>query len=158
MDVNYNPIPKGKKLSYKDTIIARAYCVEMFGMNISFTLWEDDAQGEGHNPAINGLNKINPVPVLGRVNEKGMAEAVFRLPFYTMTVLIANARTASGDKSEGATHEYYVTADVVSKHIQKASPNVNVINPTHNPEPSKKKRASQRAYSTTGKTKNNSCT
>ena len=55
-----------------------------------------------------------------------------------MTVLIANARTASGDKSEGATHEYYVTADVVSKHIQKASPNVNVINPTHNPEPQRK--------------------
>lgn len=139
LDVNYNPIPKGKKLNYKDTIIARAYCVEMFGMNISFTLWEDDAQGEGHNPAINGLNKINPVPVLGRVNEKGMAEAVFRLPFYTMAVLIANARTASGDKSEGATHEYYVTADVVSKHIQKASPNVNVVNPTHIPETPRKR-------------------
>lgn len=139
LDINYNPIPKGKKLSYKDTIIARAYCVEMFGMNISFTLWEDDAQGEGHNPTINGLNKINPVPVLGRVNEKGMAEAVFRLPFYTMAVLIANARTASGDKSEGATHEYYVTADVVNKSIQKASPNVNVINPTYNPEPPRKR-------------------
>ena len=55
-----------------------------------------------------------------------------------MVVLIANARTASGDKSEGATHEYYVTADVVSKHIQKASPNVNVINPTHVPEPPRK--------------------
>lgn len=139
LDVNYNPIPKGKKLSYKDTIIARAYCVEMFGMNISFTLWEDDALGGGHNPTINALNKINLVPVLGRVNEKGMAEAVFRLPFYTMAVLIANARTASGDKSEGATHEYYVTADVVSKHIQKASPNVNVINPTHVPEPPRKR-------------------
>ena len=139
LDVNHNPIPKGKKLSYKDTIIARAYCVEMFGMNISFTLWEDDALGGGHNPTINALNKINLVPVLSRVNEKGMAEAVFRLPFYTMAVLIANARTASGDKSEGATHEYYVTADVVSKHIQKASPNVNVINPTHNPEPQRKR-------------------
>lgn len=53
----------------------------MFGMNISFTLWEDDALGGGHNPTINALNKINLVPVLGRVNEKGMAEAVFRLPF-----------------------------------------------------------------------------
>jgi len=139
LDANYKPIPKGKKLSYKDTIIARAYCVEMFEMNIAFTLWEDDAQGEGHNPTVNALNKINPVPVLSRVNEKGMAEAVFRLPFYTMAVMIANARTASGDKSEGATHEYYVTADVVSKHIQKASPNVNVVNPTHNPEPPRKR-------------------
>lgn len=139
LDANYKPIPKGKKLSYKDTIIARAYCVEMFEMNIAFTLWEDDAQGEGHNPTINALNKINPVPVLSRVNEKGMAEAVFRLPFYTMAVMVANARTASSDKSEGATHEYYVTADVVSKHIQKASPNVNVVNPTHNPEPLRKR-------------------
>ncbi|WP_426476710.1 N-acetylmuramidase domain-containing protein [Chryseobacterium sp. CBSDS_008] len=135
LDVNYKAIPKGKKLSYKDTIIARAYCVEMFEMNIAFTLWEDDAQGEGHNPTVNALNRINPVPVLSRVNEKGIAEVVFRLPFYTMAVLIANTRTAAGDKSEGATHEYYVTADVVSKHIQKASPNVNVVNPTHNPEP-----------------------
>ncbi|REC63677.1 hypothetical protein DRF65_02890 [Chryseobacterium pennae] len=139
LDANYKPIPKGKKLSYKDTIIARAYCVEMFEMNIAFTLWEDDAQGEGHNPTINALNKINPVPVLSRVNEKGMAEAVFRLPFYTMAVLIANSRTASGDKNEGPTHEYYVTADVVSKHIQKASPNINVVNPTHNPEPPRKR-------------------
>ncbi|MDR2238601.1 MAG: peptidoglycan-binding protein [Chryseobacterium sp.] len=135
LDANYKPIPKGKKLSYKDTIIARAYGVEMFGMQIAFTLWEDDAQGEGHNPTVNALNKINPVPVLSRVNEKGMAEAVFRLPFYTMAVLIANTRTAQGEKSEGPTHEYYVTADVVSKHIQKASPNVNVVNPTYNPEP-----------------------
>ncbi|WP_312296499.1 peptidoglycan-binding domain-containing protein [Chryseobacterium sp.] len=139
LDANYKPIPKGKKLSYKDTIIARAYCVEMFEMNIAFTLWEDDAQGAEHNPVVNAFNKINPVPVMGRVNERGMAEAVFRLPFYTMAVLIANTRTASGDKSEGATHEYYVTADVVSKYIQKASPNVTVVNPTHNPEPPRKR-------------------
>lgn len=153
LDANYKPIPKGKKLSYKDTIIARAYCVEMFGMNIAFTLWEDDAQGEGHNPTVNALNKINPVPVLSRVNEKGMAEAVFRLPFYTMAVLIANARTASGDKSEGPTHEYYVTADVVSKHIQKASPNINVVNPTYNPEPPRKREVPKKHTPSPGKPK-----
>lgn len=153
LDVNYKPIPKGKKLSYRDTIIARAYCVEMFDMNIAFTLWEDDAQGEGHNPMINALNKINPVPVLGRVNEKGMAEAVFRLPFYTMAVLIANARTASGNKSEGPTHEYYVTADVVSKHIQKASPNIDVANPTYNPEPPRKREVPNKQTPSTPKPK-----
>jgi hypothetical protein len=107
-------------------------------MNIAFTLWEDDAQGEGHNPTVNALNKINPVPVLSRVNEKEW-QKLFSDYLYTMAVLIANARTASGDKSEGSTHEYYVTADVVSKHIQKASPNVNVVNPTHNPEPPRKR-------------------
>ena len=140
LDGNYKPIPKGKQISYRDTIIARAHCVEMFKMNVAFTLWEDDAQGEGHDPIKNALNKINLIPVLKPVNEKGIAEAVFRLPAYTMAVQIANARIAAGDKNEGKTHEYYVTADIVNTKIQKASPNVNVTNPTYNPEPPKRQR------------------
>ena len=140
LDANYKPIPKGKKLSYKDTIIARAHCVEMFKMNVSFTLWEDDAKGEGHDPIINAFNKINVIPIVKAVNEKGIAEAIFRLPAYTMAVQIANARIAAGDKNEGKTHEYYVTADVVDKKLQKASPNVNVDNPTYNPAPPKRER------------------
>ncbi|MCD0478910.1 peptidoglycan-binding protein [Chryseobacterium sp. LC2016-29] len=72
---------------------------------------------------------------MGTVDIGGIAEVVFRMPSYTMAVLIANMRIASGDKNEGATHEYYVTADVVNKNIQKASANVNVINPTYNPTP-----------------------
>lgn len=135
LDVNYNPIPKGKKLSYKDTIVARAHCIEMFKKSVSFTLWEDDAQGEGHDPVINALNKINPIPLIGSVNQYGKADVVFRLPMYTMAVQIANARIATGDKNEGATHEYYVTAEVVDKKIMNASPNVNVVNPTYNPTP-----------------------
>ncbi|SHG29111.1 hypothetical protein [Chryseobacterium vrystaatense] len=140
LDANYQPISKGKKLSYKDTIIARAYCVEMFMMHVAFSLWEDDAQGEGHNPVINALNKINSVPVLGTVDEKGIAEAVFRLPAYTMAVQIANARIASGDQDEGATHEYYVTADVISRKIQKASANVNVDNATYTEAPPRQRK------------------
>ncbi|RNA61966.1 hypothetical protein D1631_08475 [Chryseobacterium nematophagum] len=139
LDVNYQKIPKGKKISYKDTIIARAYCIEMFNMPISFTLWEDDANGEGHNPMINGLNRINLIPVFDTVNEDGIAQVSFRLPEYTLAVQIANARTGLGDKDEGATHEYYVTADAVESHIQKASANVNVINPTYNPVPTRKR-------------------
>lgn len=131
LDVNYQPIPKGKKLSYRDTIIARAYCVEMFKMQVSFTLWEDDAKGAGHHPVINALNRINSIPVLGSVDLNGIAEAVFRLPAYTMAVHIANVRTAAGDRSEGALHEYYVTADVVSASAEKASPNINVVNPAY---------------------------
>ncbi|WP_294249276.1 L,D-transpeptidase [uncultured Chryseobacterium sp.] len=52
-----------------------------------------------------------------------------------MAVVIANARMAPGDISEGAAHEYYVTADVVSRGIQKASPNMNVANPMRHPDP-----------------------
>ncbi|WP_054509228.1 hypothetical protein [Chryseobacterium sp. ERMR1:04] len=133
LDENYQPIPKGKILNYHDTLIARAHCVEMFWNYISFTLWEDDAKGEGHDPVINMMNKINPIPLRGEVNEKGIAEVTFRLPFYTMAVQIANAHIAAGDTDEGPTHEYYVTAELVSKHIMKASPNVNVANPTHIP-------------------------
>lgn len=139
LDANYKPIPKGKKISYKDTIIARAHCVEMFRMQVAFTLWEDDAEGQGHNAKANALNKINPIPSYGYVNEKGIAEVIFRLPMYTMAVQIANARIASGDQNEGSTHEYYVTADVVDAKIQKASPNVNVANPTYTPPPPRTK-------------------
>ncbi|UHO39631.1 hypothetical protein H5J24_06005 [Chryseobacterium capnotolerans] len=84
------------------------------------------------------MNKINQVPLIGEVNHEGVARVYFRLPAYTMAVQIANAGVARGDKSEGKTHEYYVTAEVVSKHILKASPNVNVANPAHIPPPSKK--------------------
>ncbi|MGL6127538.1 hypothetical protein [Chryseobacterium artocarpi] len=72
------------------------------------------------------------------MNHEGVAKVYFRLPAYTMAIQIANAGVAKGDKSEGKTHEYYVTAEVVSKHIVKASPNVNVANPSHIPAPPKK--------------------
>lgn len=49
-------------------------------------------------PNKNALNKINLIPCFKPVNEKGIAEAVFRLPAYTMAVQIANARIAAGDK------------------------------------------------------------
>lgn len=104
-------------------------------MQVSFTLWEDDAKGAGHHPAINALNRINSIPLHGSIDLNGIAEAVFRLPAYTMAVHIANARTAAGDRSEGALHEYYVTADVVSASVEKASPNINVINPAYMPPP-----------------------
>ncbi|WP_185248488.1 M23 family metallopeptidase [Chryseobacterium bernardetii] len=138
LDINSQRLQKGKQLHYKDTLIAKAHCVGMFGHKVSFTLWEDDAIGEGHDPVINMMNRINPVPLIGEVDHEGIAKVVFRLPSYTMAVQIANAQVARGDKSEGKTHEYYVTAEMVSKHILKASPNVNVANPSHIPEPPKK--------------------
>ena len=137
-DINSERLPKGKLLHYTDTIIAKAHCVGMFGYKVAFTLWEDDAIGKGHDPIVNMMNKINQIPLIGEVNHEGVAKVYFRLPAYTMAVQIANAGVAKGDKSEGKTHEYYVTAEVVSKHIVKASPNVNVANPSHIPAPPKK--------------------
>lgn len=138
LDINSRRIPKGKLLHYTDTIIAKAYCVGMFGQKVSFTLWEDDAIGKGHDPLVNMMNKINQIPVIGEVDHEGVARVVFRLSSYTMAVQIANAGVARGDKNEGKTHEYYVTAEMVSKHILKTSPNVNVANPTYIPPSSEK--------------------
>ncbi len=134
LDINSQRLQKGKLLHYTDTIIAKAHCVGMFGHKVAFTLWEDDAIGTGHDPVINMMNRINPVPLMGEVDHEGIAKVIFRLSSYTMAVQIANAHLARGDRSEGKTHEYYVTAEVVSKHILKASPNVNVANPAHIPQ------------------------
>lgn len=134
LDINSQRLQKGKLLHYTDTIIAKAHCVGMFGHKVAFTLWEDDAIGTGHDPIINMMNRINPVPLMGEVDHEGIAKVIFRLPNYTMAVQIANAHLAKGDRGEGKTHEYYVTAEVVSKHILKASPNVNVANSAHIPQ------------------------
>ncbi|WP_250255094.1 hypothetical protein [Chryseobacterium sp. Marseille-Q3244] len=143
LDINSQRLQKGKLLHYTDTLIAKAHCVGMFGHKVSFTLWEDDSIGEGHDPVINMMNRINPVPLVGEVDHEGIAKVIFRLPSYTMAVQIANAQVARGDQNEGKTHEYYVTAEIASKHILKASPNVNVANPTHVPEPPKKQKPTE---------------
>lgn len=143
LDINSQRLQKGKLLHYTDTLIAKAHCVGMFGHKVSFTLWEDDAIGKGHDPVINMMNRINPVPLVGEVDYEGIAKVLFRLPSYTMAIQIANAQVARGDKSEGKTHEYYVTAEMASKHILKASPNVNIANPAHIPEPPKKQKSKE---------------
>lgn len=143
LDINGQRLPKGKRLHYTETLIVKAHCVGMFGQKVSFTLWEDDAIGKGHDPVINMMNRINPMPLIGEVDHQGAARVVFRLPSYTMAVQIANAGLAKGDRSEGNTHEYYVTAELVSKHILVASPNVNVVNPTHLPDPVKKPKSDE---------------
>lgn len=143
LDINGQRLPKGKRLHYAETLIVKAYCVGMFGQKVSFTLWEDDAIGKGHDPVINMMNRINPMPLIGEVDHQGVARVVFRLSSYTMAVQIANAGLAKGDRNEGKTHEYYVTAELVSKHILVASPNVNVVNPTYLPDPVKKPKSDE---------------
>ena len=130
LDVNGNKVTK--PLSYSDTLSVKAYCTDMEGETVQFTLWEDDAKGEGHNK-INLVNKINAFPVPGTVR-KGVAKAKFNMATYTMASFIANMQVAKGDKNEGKTHEYYATAEYFGK--LEASNNVNLQNPSHpNPAP-----------------------
>ncbi|WP_165851717.1 glycosyl hydrolase 108 family protein [Chryseobacterium pennipullorum] len=137
LDVYSRRLPKGKLLHYTDTVIAQANCVGMLGQKIAFTLWEDDAIGKGHDPVVNMMNKINQIPLMGEVDDEGIARVVFRLSAYTMAVQIANARVAKGDQEEGQTHEYYATAEVMAKYMLKASPNIPVANPEYVPHPKK---------------------
>lgn len=114
------------KATYKDSLIARAYCVAMFNKEVEFQLWEDDAAGKGHNPEINKNNKL-PQIFKARVNTKGFAEVKISLLSNEKVLRsIADKYFSAGDKNEGANHEYYVTASYAGK-IQGASQvNVNV--------------------------------
>lgn len=126
LDINGHKVTS--PLNYMDTLIAKAYCTDMEGETLYFTLWEDDAKGAGHN-VINQVNKINPIPQRATV-KKGIAQVRFNMSQYTMASLIANMQVVKGDKNEGKTHEYYVTAEYYGK--LEASNNVNLKNPDYN--------------------------
>lgn len=123
------------KADYRDTLIAQAFCSGLFGQEIEFQLWEDDASGEGHNVAINKNNQI-PRTYKAVVNEKGIAEAKISLISDAKIMQqIANKYVMKGDKDEGANHEYYVTATHLGKGEKASQVNVNVANPDYKPKP-----------------------
>lgn len=123
------------KADYRDTLIAQASCTGLFGQEIEFQVWEDDASGEGHNAEINKNNKI-PKVYKAIVNEKGIAEAKISLSTDEKIMRqIANKYLMKGDKDEGANHEYYVTATHLGKGEKASQVNVNVANPDYKPKP-----------------------
>ncbi|GAA3767911.1 L,D-transpeptidase family protein [Flavobacterium ginsengiterrae] len=102
-----------KPLSYGQTLKARVHCLHMEKHKVSVTLWEDDADGAGHNKA----NEKNIIQTLSGVVKNGIAEVDFLLrPSF--------AKIANKSKDEGKIHEYYVTTDFNKDKI--ASNNVNV--------------------------------
>jgi len=123
------------KASYRDTLIAQAHCIAMFNKEIEFHLWEDDAPGKGHDPVINKNNR-HTRSYKALVNEKGIAEVKISLMSDEKILRqVANQFMMKGDKSEGANHEYYVTATYSGK-IQGASQvNVDVANPDYKGQP-----------------------
>lgn len=140
LDVNRNKI--NRKLSYAETLFARAQCTGMEGETLYFTLWEDDAPGAGHSKE----NEENIIVTKQASVIQGLAEVFFSLVYSTMAP-IANRKIPHGQKDEGRYHEYYVT---VSRHEgspeDKSSENVEVINPDYTPPPKpqpKKKKAPQ---------------
>ncbi len=119
------------KANYTDKLIARAYCVGMFNKTINFHLWEDDATGGGHNATINKNNRHNRA-YPARVNVDGIAEAEISLSAdQNVLKQIANRMMMRGDSSEGAFHEFYVTASYMGKILNANQTNVEVANPDY---------------------------
>lgn len=113
-----------KPLAYGQTVKARVHCLHMDWQRVYVTLWEDDADGGGHNK----LNEKNKAQTLSGTVKNGIADIDFKLtPDFKK---IANARNAN----EGQTHEYYATAEIFLQE-KVSSNNLNVINSDYQPEP-----------------------
>ena len=118
-----------KTLSYMDRLRATAKCQGLEGEAISFSLWEDDERGDGHNKKNQFILKSPPI----MVDSQGYA----RWNFVLLNTYIALANQREDDKKQ---HEYYVTAEYSGK--LKASDNVNANNPDYKaPTPPPKKPA-----------------
>lgn len=136
----------GKKptqpLAYGQTLKARVHCLHMDRRTIHATLWEDDADGGGHNK----LNEKNKAKTLPGIVRNGIADIDFILtPDFKK---IANARNAN----EGKTHEYYVTAEIFQQE-KVSSNNLNVNNSDYQPEPQKQPAKKTPPAETKGKSK-----
>lgn len=107
---------KGSTFSFMEKLRARAYCVNMLKKELVFTLWEDDAKGEGHN-ANNKLIETRKA----KVNENGIAVTEFMLT----KALMKKAMQGETDPKQ---LEFYVTVEYYL-HKKHATDNVNINNP-----------------------------
>ncbi|WP_313375653.1 hypothetical protein [Chishuiella sp.] len=112
-DTNGNPITK--PLSYKDTIHVIAKCRNMAGETVTFSLWEDDEVGAGHNEKNQFITKSKPVIVDSKENA--------RCDFMLFPIYMKLAQLQEDDDS---LHEYYILVEY--DNSKKASNNINVIN------------------------------
>ncbi|WP_379968306.1 glycoside hydrolase family 19 protein [Epilithonimonas sp. UC225_85] len=110
---------RGSTFSFMEKLRARAYCVNMFYKEVTFTLWEDDAKGSGHNPNNKPIETLPPK----RVNENGVAVGEFVLT----KALMQKAMQGEFDPKQ---LEFYVTVEYY-KNKKHDSENVNVKNPLY---------------------------
>ncbi|WP_404987214.1 D-Ala-D-Ala carboxypeptidase family metallohydrolase [Chryseobacterium sp. M5] len=107
---------KGSTFSFMEKLRARAYCVNMLKKELVFTLWEDDAKGEGHN-ANNKLIETRKA----KVDKNGIAVTEFMLS----KALMKKAMQGETDPKQ---LEFYVTVEYYS-HKKHATDNININNP-----------------------------
>ena len=107
---------KGSVFSFMEKLRARAYCVNMFLKELTFTLWEDDAKGGGHN------TNNKPIRTLkARVDKNGVAVVEFPLSEAYM-------KKAMEGEVDVKQLEFYVTVEYY-KNKKHSTENVDVDNP-----------------------------
>lgn len=132
VELQYVDDSPGTVFSFTEKMRARAQCVNLNGKKLKFTLWEDDATGEGHD-AKNLLIETKEATV----DRAGVATAEFMLT----RALMQKAMQGETDPQQ---LEFYVTVEYFS-HNKHATDNVNVNNPLHTPAPNPQSRPQQPA-------------
>ncbi|MFC6269756.1 CHAP domain-containing protein [Frigoriflavimonas asaccharolytica] len=114
---------KGSTFSFMEKLRAKANCVGLFGNELVFTLWEDDAEKSGHNSKNLFIDSKK-----GKINSKGFAIVEFTLS----KALMHKAMQGEADTKQ---LEFYVTVEYF-KNNKHATENVNINNPFPKPQKS----------------------
>jgi muramidase (phage lysozyme) len=120
VELRYIDDAPGTVFSYNEKLVAKAQCVNLTGQKLVFTLWEDDATGDGHNA--NNLFVDSKECIVDRT---GNATAEFILT----KALMQKAAKGERDPKE---LEFYVTVEYY-KNKKHATANVDVKNPDYKP-------------------------
>ena len=120
--VDDTPIKENTVLKYNQTIKVKVYTQNMPRELLKLTLYEDDADGGGHNQK-NEKNKV--AEAKKATNDKGFLWYEFKL-----NADFSKIANAMMDGSSDKLHEYYVLVESV-KYGKKESKNVEVENPDY---------------------------
>lgn len=136
VELQYVDDSPGTVFSYTEKMRARAQCVNLTGRKLKFSLWEDDASGNGHK-ASNLLIETKEATV----DRTGVATAEFMLT----RALMQKAMQGETDPKQ---LEFYVTVEYFQNR-KHATDNVNINNPSHVPATRPQPRPQQPANNST---------
>lgn len=134
VELRYADDSPGTVFSYQEKLVASAQCVNLAGKKLLFTLWEDDAAGEGHNSKNKFVDSKEAV-----VSRTGTATAEF---IFTKALM----QKASQGERDPKELEFYVTVEYY-RDRKHASENRVIKNPEYKPpvQPSQASKSTPKA-------------
>ncbi|WBV52295.1 M23 family metallopeptidase [Chryseobacterium gambrini] len=145
VELRYADDSPGTVFSYQEKLVANAQCINLAGKKLLFTLWEDDAAGEGHNSKNKFVDSKEAV-----VSRTGTATAEFILT----KALMQKASQGERDPKE---LEFYVTVEYY-RDRKHASENRVIKNPEYKPpvQPSQAPKSTPKATGSPAASKSDS--